>query len=131
MSLWSTVKGLFGDRATYAVVWREHASAGAVMRGEPIDGKSDMDAISLVRARFMHMGSDWSFWVLFRPNDSMVTAEQGPKISKWPGDFAHVAAESHVQHTLESLRRHGKPVSRSLHKVRLKKREQPAEADEE
>jgi hypothetical protein len=127
MSLWSAVRGLFGDHPQYAVIWREHGATGTVMKGEPISGASDTDAISLVRARFMHSGTDCTFWVLFRPNDSMVTAEQGPKFAKWLGDFAHIGSDSHVLHTLESLRRHGKPVSRPLHKVKLKTRGQAAE----
>jgi hypothetical protein len=122
MSLWSTVRGLFGGGNSYAVVWREQGSGGTVMKGEPIYGTSDTDAISLVRARFMHGGFDWTFWVLFRPNDTMVTAEQGPRIAKWLGDFAHVGTDSHVVHTLESLRRHRTAVSRPLHKVKLKTR---------
>lgn len=92
------------------------------MKGEPIEGKSDMDAISLVRAKFMHVAPDWTFWVLFRPDDTMVSSEQGPKIAKWLGDFTHVGSESHVQSTLQSLRRHGSTVSRPLHKVKLKAR---------
>jgi hypothetical protein len=131
MSLWSTVRGLFSDNSSYAVVWREHTSVGTVMRSELIIGKSDTDAISLVRARFMHVGADWTFWVLFRPDDTMVTAEQGPKFAKWLGDFTHVATDSHVLHTLQSVRRHRKAVSRPLHKVKLKKRGQTADSDRE
>jgi hypothetical protein len=131
MSLWSTVRRLFGEDASYAVVWREHASGGTVMRGEPIGGKSDTDAISLVRARFMHGGFDWAFWVLFRANDTMVAAEQGPRFTKWPGDFAHVATDSHVLHTLESVRRHHKAVSRPMHKVKLKRHGQTVDSDRE
>jgi hypothetical protein len=102
------------------LVWREHTAQGAVMKGEPIDGNSDTDAISLVRAKFMHVGPDWTFWILFRPDDGMVTAEQGPKIAKWLGDFTHVGTDSHVLSTLQSVRRHGTGVSRPLHKVKLK-----------
>ncbi len=131
MSLWSTVRGLFGDNPSYAVVWREQSAGATVMRGEPISGKSDTDAISLVRARFMHIAADWAFWVLYRADDTMVTAEQGPKFAKWPGDFTHVATDSHVLHTLESVRRHRKPVSRPLHKVKLKRRGQTADSDRE
>jgi len=120
MSLWSTLQGIFGQRPPYALVWREHGAQGTVMKGEPIEGKSDTDAISLVRAKFMHVNPDWTFWVLFRPDDAMVTAEQGPKIAKWLGDFVHVATESHVQSTLQSVRRHRAGVSRPLHKIRLK-----------
>jgi hypothetical protein len=53
----------------------------------------------------------------------MVSAEQGPKIGKWLGDFVHVGSDSHVQSTLQSIRRHGTGVSRPLHKIRLKQRE--------
>jgi len=121
MTLWSTVRGLFGGRAkSYALVWREHSAQGTIMKGEPIAGKSDTDAISLVRAKFMHVAPDWTFWVLFRPDDTMVSAEQGPKIAKWLGDFTHVGSDSHVQSTLQSVRRHGIGVNRPLHKVRLK-----------
>ena len=127
MSLLSSLRGLFGRGARYALVWREQAASGTVMKGEPIEGKSDTDAISLVRAKFMHVAPDWTYWVLFRPNDTMVTAEQGPKIAKWLGDFAHVGADSHVQSTLASLRRHRVAVSRPLHKVKLKIRGQPAD----
>jgi hypothetical protein len=123
MSIWSTLQGIVGGkRATYVLVWREHVAHGAVMKGEPIDGKSDTDALSLVRAKFMHVPPDWTFWVLFRPDDAMVTAEQGPKIAKWLGDFARVGADSHVLSTLASVRRHNTPVSRPLHKVKLKGR---------
>ncbi len=123
MSLWSTVRGLLGGaRSSYALVWREYSAQGTIMRGEPIDGRSDADAISLVRAKFMHVGPDWTFWVLFRPDDTVVTAEQGPKIAKWPGDFVRVGSDSHVQSTLQSIRRHKAGVSRPLHKVRLKTR---------
>jgi hypothetical protein len=124
MSFWSKVRGLFGARPTYIVVWREHVAAGTIMKGEPISGKSDTDAISLVRARFMHVDPDWTFWILFRPDNGVVTAQQGPKFAKWFGDFTHVSSDSHVMHTLESVRRHGASVSRPLHKVRLKSRGQ-------
>ena len=123
MSLWSRLQGWLGKRDAYALVWREHTAQGAVMKGEPIEGKSDTDAISLVRAKFMHVGPEWTFWVLFRPNDTMVSAEQGPKIGKWFGDFVHVGSDSHVQSTLQSIRRHATGVSRPLHKIRLKSRE--------
>ena len=122
MSLWSNLQGLFVKRPSYALVWREHTAQGAVMKGEPIEGKSDTDAISLVRARFMHVGTDWTFWVLFRPDDTVVSAEQGPKIAKWLGDFVRVGSDSHVQSTLQSIRRHRAAVSRPLHKIRLKMR---------
>jgi hypothetical protein len=131
MSFWSAVRGLFGDSHSYAVIWREQISGGTLMRGEPIIGKSDTDALSLVRARFMHAGHDWAFWVLFRPDDTMLMAEQGPRFTRWPGDFAHVSTDSHVLHTLESVRRHRKSVSRPLHKVRLKKHGQTADSDRE
>ena len=39
MSLWSTVRGLFGDNPSYVVVWREQSSVGTVMRGEPINAR--------------------------------------------------------------------------------------------
>ena len=97
------------------------------MKAEPIAEKSDAGAISIVRAKFMHVAPDWTFWVLFRPDDSMFTAEQGPKIGKWLGDFVHVGSDSHVQSTLQSLRRHGKAVSRPLHKIKLKSRGQKPE----
>jgi hypothetical protein len=100
------------------------------MKGEPIAGKSDMDAISLTRAQFMH-ARDCEFWVLFRADDRMLTAEQGPKFGKWQGDFTHIASDSHVLHTLQSVRRHRKGVSRPLHKVRLKRRGQTADSDRE
>ena len=129
MSLWSTMKGMFGQRAAYALVWREHTAQGAVMRGEPIEGKSDTDAISLVRAKFMHIPPDWTFWILFRPDDTMVSAEQGPKIAKWLGDFVHVGSDSHVQSPLQSVRRHAAAVSRPLHKIRLKTRGTPSEPE--
>jgi hypothetical protein len=90
------------------------------MKGEQIEGKSDTDAISLVRAKFMHVPPEWTFWVLFRPDDTMVSAEQGPKIAKWLGDFVHVGSDSHVLSTLQSLRRHKTAVSRPLHKIKLK-----------
>ena len=122
MSLWSNLQGLFVKRPSYALVWREHTAQGAVMKGEPIEGKSDTDAISLVRARFMHVGTDWTFWVLFRPDDTVVSAEQGPKIAKWLGDFVRVGSDSHVQSTLQSIRSHRAAVSRPLHKIRLKMR---------
>jgi hypothetical protein len=131
MSLWETVRRLLQSNTSYAVIWREQAPGATVMHGEPIDGKSDADAISLVRARFMHIGYDWAYWVLYRANDTMVTAEQGPKFAKWPGDFAHIATDSHVLHTLESVRRHREPVSRPLHKVKLKSRGQTADSDRE
>lgn len=124
MSIWAAIRAIFGQGSFYSLVWREHASGGALMKGEPVFGKSDTDAISLVRARFMHAGPDWAFWVLFRPDETMVTAEQGPKFAKWPGDFTHIATESHVLHTMESVRRHGKAVSRPLHKIKLKTRGQ-------
>ena len=40
---------LGGNRTTYVVVWREYTPQGTVMKGEPLDGKSDTDALSLVR----------------------------------------------------------------------------------
>lgn len=129
MSLWSNLQGLFGKRSSYALVWREHTAQGAVMKGVPIEGKSDTDAISLVRAKFMHVGSDWTFWVLFRPDDAMVSAEQGPKIAKWLGDFVHVGSDSHVQSTLQSVRRHKTAVSRPLHKIKLKTKGIPSEPE--
>ncbi len=122
MSLKTVLGSLFGRRGPYALVWREHSSEGTIMKGEPIAGKSDADAISLVRAKFMHGIVDWSFWVLFRPNDTMLTAEQGPRIGKWNGDFARVNSDPHVQSTLQAFRRHNKPVNRPLHKVKLKSR---------
>lgn len=123
MSLWSSLQRLFGGRSsTYALVWRDHTAQGTLMKGERIAANTDAGAISDVRAKFMHRGSDWTFWVLFRPNDTMVTAEQGPKIGKWLGDFARVGSDSHVQSTLQAFRRHNKPVNRSLHKVKLKSR---------
>ena len=128
MSLWSQPRGLLGGAVTYAVVWREHTAQGAVMKGEPIAGKSESDAISLVRAKFMHIGPDWTFWALFRQNDTMVTAEQGPKIAKWPGDFTHVGNDSHVLSTLKSIRTRKAPVSRPLHKVKLKSRGNKSES---
>src|SRR5262249_39248858 len=106
-----------------------HTKQGAVMKGEPIASKSDAASISHVRTRFLHAGDHWTFWVLFRPDDTMVTAEQGPGIAKWLGDFAHVARDSHVEHTLQSLRRHGKPVTRPLHKVKLQSRGPQAEPE--
>ena len=129
MSLWYNLQELFGKRSSYALVWREHTAQGAVMKGEPNEGKSDTDAISLVRAKFMHVGPDWTYWVLFRPDDTMVSAEQGPKIGKWLGDFTHVGNDSHVQSTLQSVRRHGTSVSRPLHKVKLKAREGKPEVE--
>ena len=122
MSFWSALRGLFGGRASYALVWREHGAAGPVMKGVPIEGKSDTDAISLVRAKFMHVPPEWTFWILFRPDDTVVSAEQGPKVGKWLGDFVHVGSDSHVQSTLQSVRRHRAAVSRPLHKIRLKMR---------
>ena len=122
MSLWTALRGLFGGGSGYAVVWREHTTEGVVMKGDLIPGKSDPDAISLVRAKFMHVGPDWAFWALFRSNDTLVTAEQGPRISKWPGEFAHVASDSHVRSTLEAIRRKKTAVARPLHKVKLQSR---------
>jgi hypothetical protein len=129
MSLLANLRGLLGGGQRYALIWREHTSQGAVMKGEPIAESSDAAAISTVRAKFMHVEPHWSFWALFRPDDTLVTAEQGPRIGKWLGDFAHVGSDSHVQHTLQSVRRHGKAVSRPLHKVRLKSRTPEPDGD--
>src|SRR2546425_979252 len=118
MSLWSTLRGLVGGSRPYALIWREHTSQGATMKGEPIAEKSDPGAISIVRAKFMHVEPHWTFWTLFRPDDTMLAAEQGPKIAKWLGDFAHVGSDSHVLSTLESLRRHARAVSRPLTKIK-------------
>jgi hypothetical protein len=127
MSLWSMLRGLFGGAKGFALVWREQTPDGAIMRGELIREKAEAGALSEVRARFRHQFADlpWAFWCLFRPNDSLVTAEQGPKIKKWAGDFSKVSSDMHVAHTLESLRKHGKPVSRPLHRVKLKDRGGP------
>src|SRR5262245_21265263 len=123
MSFWSDLQGILSaKRTSYALVWREQSSQGTVMKGEPISGKSDTDALSLDRARFMHIDPIWTFWILFRPNDSIVTAERGPQIENWPGDFMHVGADSHVLSTLQALRRRHGPVARPLHKVKLKGR---------
>jgi hypothetical protein len=131
MSVWANLRGLLGGARPYALVWREHTAQGTVMKGEPVTEKSDAAAISSVRAKFMHVEPHWTFWALFRPDDTMVTAEQGPGIAKWFGDFAHIGNDSHVRHTLESVRRHRKPVSRPLHKVRLKSRMPEPESEPE
>lgn len=130
MSLWSALRGLFGgQKSGYALVWREQSAEGAIMQGESMPAKTDALAISDVRAKFMHAGADWAFWILFRPDDTLVTAERGPAFPKWAGDFAHITKDSHVRHTLESVRRHGGPVHRPLHSVRLKRFGRPAAPD--
>lgn len=132
MSLLSKLQGLLGGgRSSYALVWREYTEQGSIMRGEPIAEKSDSGAITVVRTQFMHVEPTWMFWALFRPNDSFVTAEQGPKFGKWLGDFAHVASDSHVTSTLASIRRHRAKVARPLHKVRLQSKTKQGERESE
>ena len=105
MSIWSTILRIFGtEQCSYMVVWREDTPAGTFMKGEPIAGKSDSDAISLVRAKFMHIGPDWTFWVLFRHDESVVTSQAGPKIEQWPHTKSRVHTDSHVQSTFRALR---------------------------
>ena len=123
MSFLSTLKTLIsGESASYVVVWREYTADQTTMRAEPIPAKSDAEAIAMVRSRCTQSGANWVFWVLFRPDDEMVTAERGPQISKWPHSFNRVGTDMHVQSALRAFRADGKPVHRSLKKVMLKDR---------
>jgi len=123
MSFLSTLKELISGRPeTYAVVWREHTTDQTTMRAEPIPGKSDAEAIAMVRSRCTQSGSNWVFWVLFRPDNEMVTAERGAQISTWPHSFSRVGTDSHVQSTLRAFRTEGKPIHRVLKRVTLKDR---------
>ena len=123
MALLSTLKRLFSGRSgSFVVVWREHVTSQTTMRAEPIPAKSDTEAISMVRSKFKSAGSDWVFWVLFRPGDEMVTAESGPQIAKWMHSFSRVGTDSHVRSALRAFRVDGKPVTRSIQKVMLKAR---------
>jgi hypothetical protein len=132
MSLLAGLKSLFGGGKSYALVWREQSKDGTTMKGEPLKAKSDLDALSLVRAKFKHSGSvDWVFWVLFRPNNSFLHAEQGPRFTKWTGEFERVSGDSHVQSALQSVRRHNKAVARPLRKVKLKSIERKEGPEEE
>ena len=123
MSLLDALKTLISrESQTYAVVWREYAAEQTTMRAEPIPAKSDSEAIAMARNRCVQSGSSWVFWVLFRPDDEMVTAERGAQISTWPHSFSRVGTDSHVQSTLRAFRTEGKPIHRALKKVMLKDR---------
>ena len=123
MSLLDTLKTLLsGEPAPYVVVWREYTPDQTTMRAEPIPAKSDSEAIAMARSRCTQSGSNWVFWVLFRPDDEMVTAERGAQISTWPHSFGRVGTDSHVQSTLRAFRTEGKPIHRALKKVTLKDR---------
>jgi len=65
MSLWSKVRSLFGENTSYTVVWREQVPGGALMRGEPISGNSDTDAISLVALALCTSGTTGHFGAVF------------------------------------------------------------------
>ena len=122
MPIPAALRKLFGvgDPPTYMVVWREETAKGAFMKGEPVRGESDLEATSLVRNKFANAGSDWTFWVLFRPDDTKISSQAGPKIERWPHNFARVDLDSHVKSTLRALHQHNKPLSRSLREIRLK-----------
>ena len=120
MSLWSSLRGIFHKSSGYVLVWRERNPEGSAMLGEPIDAQSDVEAVSVVKPKFGFTKANWVFWVLFRPDDTEVKAEPGPRFSKWPGELAAVGSDNHVQSTLRDVRRTRKPVSHMLRKVKLK-----------
>jgi hypothetical protein len=123
MSLLDTLKSLISRGPTpYVVVWREYAPDQTTMRAEPIPAKSDSEAIAMARSRCTQSGSNWVFWVVFRPDDEMVTAERGAQIAGWPHSFNRVGTDSHVQSTLRAFRTDGKPIHRSLKRITLKDR---------
>lgn len=124
--MWSILRRLFGGSTHYALVWREHTNDGAVMKAELYRERSDEYAVAEARSRFHERSNcDWVFWCLFRPDDSLLRSEQGPKIRKWHGDFNAITADTHVLHTLQAVRRDRKPVIRPLHRVKLQGRSPP------